>query len=114
MDDSTEQTEPQPASPSAEHPRVPQLGPPPTRLPSRRTNIVLAVAMLTIGVVVGAAVGPAPATSLAGDGNIAQKLPALIAAFAARSGSPTASQPAATGTQPPPIEPRARPAASPT
>jgi hypothetical protein len=85
----------------------------PSRLPSRRASLVLAVAMLTIGVAVGAAIGPAPATSLAGDGNIAQKLPALIAAVAARSQSATPAQPAATSTQPPPISPQATPAASP-
>lgn len=86
----------------------------PSRLPSRRASLVLAVAMLTIGVAVGAAIGPAPATSLAGDGNIVQKLPALIAAVAARSHSATPAQSAATSTQPPPITPQATPAASPT
>jgi hypothetical protein len=85
-----------------------------SRLPSRRASLVLAVAMLTIGVAVGAAIGPAPATSLAGDGNIVQKLPALIAAVAARSHSATPAQPAATSTQPPPITPQATPAASST
>lgn len=85
-----------------------------TRLPSRRASLVLAVAMLTIGAAVGAAVGPAPATSLAGDGNIVKKLPALIAAVAARGHSATPAQPAATSTQPPPITPQATPAPSPT
>jgi hypothetical protein len=85
----------------------------PSRLPSRRASLVLAVAMLTIGVAVGAAVGPAPATSLAGDGNVVQKLPALIAALAARGHSAPA-QAAATSTQAPPIVPQATPAAGPT
>ncbi|HTZ88222.1 MAG TPA: hypothetical protein VMB05_16270 [Solirubrobacteraceae bacterium] len=114
MDNSAEQPEQQRSDASAQRPRVVRLGAPPTRLPSRRMSIVLAVAMLTIGVVVGAAIGPAPATSLAGDGNIAQKLPALIAAVAGRSDSATAPQPVTTSTQPPPIEPQATPAASPT
>jgi hypothetical protein len=84
------------------------------RLPSCRASVVLAVAMLTIGVAVGAAIGPAPATSLAGNGNIVQKLPALIAAVAARGHSTAPAQPAATSTQPPPITPQATPAASST
>lgn len=112
MDNSAEQTEqPQPsASPRA--PRVLRVGPPATRLPSRRTSIVLAVAMLTIGIVAGAAIGPAPATSLAGNGDIARKLPALIAGIAARSGSAATAQPPATSTAPPPIEPQATSAAA--
>ena len=85
-----------------------------SRLPSRRASVVLAVAMLTIGVAVGAAIGPAPATSLAGDGNIVQKLPALIAAVAASGHSATPAQPAATSTQPPPITPQATPVAGST
>ncbi|HEY2720029.1 MAG TPA: hypothetical protein VGI52_10375 [Solirubrobacteraceae bacterium] len=85
-----------------------------TRLPSLRASAVLAVAMLTIGVGVGAAIGPAPAPSLAGDGNIVQKLPALIAAVVARGHSATPAQPAATSTQPPPITPQATPAANST
>jgi hypothetical protein len=83
-------------------------------LPSRRASLVLAVAMLTIGVAVGAAIGPAPAASLAGNGNIVQKLPALIAAVAARGHSATPAQPAAASTQPQPIAPQATPAASST
>jgi hypothetical protein len=86
----------------------------PSRLPSRRAGLVLAVAMLTIGVAVGAAIGPAPATSLAGSGDIVQKLPALIAAVAARGHSATPAQPAATGTKPPPITPPATPVAGST
>jgi hypothetical protein len=87
----------------------------PSRLPSRRASLVLAVAMLTIGVAVGAAIGPAPATSLAGNGDIVQKLPALIASLAARGHSATSAQPAATSTKPPPITPQVTtPAAAPT
>lgn len=116
MDNSEQQ--PQPLSGAASRPErsdQPALrARAPSRLPSRRASLVLAVAMLTIGVAVGAAIGPAPATSLAGNGNIVQKLPALIAAVAARSHSATPAQPAATSTQPPPITPQATPAASST
>jgi hypothetical protein len=130
MDNSAEQPQPPTAAadPSAPHvgagaapaavaaPAASAGGTPPTRtrLPSRRASIVLAVAMLTIGVAAGAAIGPAPATSLAGDGSIVQKLPALIAAVAARGRSATPAQPAATSTKPPPITPQATPAASST
>lgn len=112
MDNSVDQPESE-QQPSAGPPasRVLRVGPP-ARLPSRRTSVVLAVAMLTIGVVVGAAIGPAPATSLAGNGDIAQKLPALIASIAARSGAGAPAEPAATRTAPPPIEPQATPAAA--
>jgi hypothetical protein len=116
MDNSERQPQPLPGAASRPE-RSDQLAPGAsarTRLPSRRASLVLAVAMLTIGVAVGAAIGPAPATSLAGDGNIVQKLPALIAAVAARGHSAAPAQPAATGTQPPPITPQATPAASST
>jgi len=115
MDNSAEQ--PQPTTAAADQ-SAPPTGagatPARTRLPSRRASLVLAVAMLTIGVAVGAAIGPAPATSLAGNGNIVQKLPALIAAVAARGHSAAPAQPAATSTQPPAITPQATPAASST
>jgi len=115
MDNSAEQPQPPMAAadPSAPHAGA-GAAPTRTRLPSRRASLVLAVAMLTIGVAVGAAIGPAPATSLAGNGNIVQKLPALIAAVAARGHSAAPTQPAATSTQPPPITPQATPAASST
>jgi hypothetical protein len=116
MDNSEQQ--PQPPSGAASEPqrggqRLPTAARTPSRLPSRRAGLALAVAMLTIGVAVGAAIGPAPATSLAGDGDIVRKLPALIAAVAARGHSAPASA-TATSTQPPPITPQATPAAAPT
>jgi hypothetical protein len=114
MDNSAEQPKPETAAADPSAPPAAGAGASRTRLPSRRASAVLAVAMLTIGVAVGAAIGPAPAASLAGDGNIVQKLPALIAAAAARGHSATPAQPAATSTQPPPITPQATPAASPT
>jgi hypothetical protein len=130
MDNSAEQPQPPTAAadPGAPHvgarsapaagtaPIARAGGTPPThtRLPSRRASVVLAIAMLTIGVAIGAAIGPAPATSLAGDGNIVQQLPALIVAVAARGHSATPAQPAAVSTKPPPITPQATPAASST
>ncbi len=101
------------ANAALDSPRSPSAGGR-SRRPSTRASVVLAVAMLTVGVVVGAAIGPTPATSLAGNGDIAQKLPALIAAVAARSHTETPTQPAATTAQPPPITPQATPAASTT
>jgi S-DNA-T family DNA segregation ATPase FtsK/SpoIIIE len=81
-----------------------------TRLPSFRASAALAVAMLTVGVGVGAAIGPSPATSLAGSGEVVQQLPALIASLAARGHT---QAPAATAATPPPtIAPQATPAAS--
>ncbi|MHB8235759.1 MAG: hypothetical protein ACYDHT_14000, partial [Solirubrobacteraceae bacterium] len=48
-----------------------------TRLPSARAGALLATVMLGAGIALGAAIGPAPEPSLAGSGNVAQKLPAL-------------------------------------
>jgi hypothetical protein len=118
MDNFEHQTQPSQADAAPSAPDAAVSRPPEprqrTRLPSLRASAVLAVAMLTIGVGVGAAIGPAPAPSLAGDGNIVQKLPALIAAIAARGHPATPTQPAVTSTQPPPITPQATPAASST
>jgi hypothetical protein len=113
MDNSEQQPQPVPGAASRPERSEPlaRSTPTPSRLPSRRASLVLAVAMLTIGVAVGAAIGPAPAASLAGNGNIVQKLPALIAAL---GHSATPAQPAATSTKPPPITPQATPAAAPT
>jgi hypothetical protein len=61
--------------------------------------------MLSVGVTVGAAIGPAPDASLAGGpAGIAQRLPALLAALAARSESQAAAA-ASTATAPPPVTP---------
>lgn len=110
MDNSPQQPRPQPGDPQTPNTRR-RAG---ARMPSRRAGVVLAVAMLTLGAVIGAAVGPTPTTSLAGDGNIVQKLPALIAAIAAHRSSGAGAQPPASGTQPPPATPRATPADSST
>jgi hypothetical protein len=113
MDDQTD-TE----RPPDEHPSEPNPAPPaPVRLPSTRWAAVLAVAMLGIGVTVGAAIGPAPESSLAGGlPGIAQRLPLLIAAIGSHDTSAqptTAAQPApapsepAAAASPPPSEPAA-------
>jgi hypothetical protein len=83
-----------------------------TRLPSFRASAALAVAMLTVGVGVGAAIGPTPATSLAGSGDVVQKLPALIASIAARARAQQAQTPASSTTKPPAVKRQATPAAS--
>jgi hypothetical protein len=87
-----------------------------TRLPSFRAGAALAVAMLTVGVGVGAAIGPTPASSLAGTGGVVQKLPALIASIAARARVQAAQTPApsVTATRPPAVKRQATPAASTT
>jgi hypothetical protein len=85
------------------------------RLPSFRASAAFAVAMLTVGVGVGAAIGPSPASSLAGSGSVVQKLPALIASIAARARAQAAQTPATTSTtKPPAIKRQATPAASTT
>jgi hypothetical protein len=85
-----------------EHTRsaVPAVAPArPTRLPSARASALLATVMLGIGIAVGAAVGPGPEASFAGPGDVARKLPALIAAVAAHN---RAQPPAATTPSAPP------------
>jgi hypothetical protein len=82
----------------------------PRRVPPRRWSAVLAAAMLGVGVVVGAAIGPAPAASLAGDvPGLAKELPLLIAGLEARHR--TAAVTAPTVTAPPASAPEATPAA---
>jgi hypothetical protein len=83
------------------------------KLPSLRAGAVLATAMLGIGIAVGAALGPAPETSLAGSDGVVQKLPALVAAVAASrpAQTPTPSSTTATVTAPA-ITPQATPSAS--
>jgi hypothetical protein len=110
MDNSPESS----PSPPGAQPPPPPPGPATLRalrLPSLRASALLAAAMLGVGVTVGAAIGPAPDASLAGGpAGIAQRLPALLAALAAKSqaAAPTAS----TATAPPPITPVQTPAAS--
>jgi len=74
------------------------------RLPSARSGALLAMLMLALGVTLGAAIGPAPDASYAGDaGDIAQRLPQLIALLASRAQTP--STPAAGApVQTPPVK----------
>jgi hypothetical protein len=84
---------------------------PPMRLPRARLSAALAAATLGIGAAVGAALGPGPESSLAGDGAsaLAQRLPLLIAAIDARAHS-SATTP--TSSEPPVVAPEATPAAA--
>ncbi len=82
-----------------------------SRLPSFRASAALSVAMLTLGVGVGAAIGPSPATSLAGSGGVVQQLPALIGSLAARDRAQQgAASAASTPAAPPASEPQTTPA----
>lgn len=76
------------------------------RLPSFRASAALAAGMLTIGVAVGAAIGPAPSASLAGE-QVAPLVLRSIAGVAARSSGAHASTQA---IEPPPSAPQATPA----
>jgi hypothetical protein len=68
--------------------------------------------MLALGLGIGAAIGPAPAASLAGDvPGLATKLPLLIARLAAAHSS-SAAKPAATAASAPPVSPEPTPAAA--
>jgi hypothetical protein len=81
-----------------------------TRLPSARAGAVLATVMLGAGIAVGAAIGPAPEASLAGRGDVAQKLPTLIAAAAARGASQTPTAAPAATPAPAEVTPQTTPA----
>jgi hypothetical protein len=87
--DTTEPTETQ----QDQAPKGPPRG---LRLPSPRASAVLAAVMLGLGTAAGAAIGPGPDSSLAGDPSaLAQRLPALLAEIAARqraAAAPTATQ----------------------
>jgi hypothetical protein len=80
------------------------------RLPSTRVAAVLAAGMLALGVAVGAAIGPTPETSLAGE-RIPLLLPA-IAAIAGGGGAHTTGTSTAAAVQPPSVTPQPTPAAS--
>jgi hypothetical protein len=74
-----------------------------------RVAAALAAGMLAIGVAVGAAIGPTPETSLAGE-----RIPLLLPAIAALAGggTHTTSTSTAAAVQPPPVRPQPTPAAS--
>ena len=83
----------------------------PVRLPNRRGTAMLVAATLAIGVVVGAAIGPAPSSSIAGNlPAIAQRLPLLLAGIAA-SHHRGATQATTAATEPPPVTAQPTPAA---
>ena len=84
------------------------------RLPSTRVAAVLAAGMLALGVAVGAAIGPTPETSLAGE-----RIPLLLPAIAAIAGGgggahATGTSTATTAVPPPSVTPQPTPAASPS
>jgi hypothetical protein len=106
-----------PADPELPSPAETSSGPvgesPPTgspfTAPSRRLTACLAAAMLAVGVVVGAAIGPAPQSSLAGP-----PLPALMSLLAARAAasrqvtSASVAPPAVVATATPRVRHRRR------
>lgn len=109
MNDTPNNEPPDKASP-APAPRAPMPAGA-LRLPSRRASVVLASAMLAVGLAVGAAIGPAPDSSLAGNSGIMQKLPALLATLAAQRQA--AASPATTAAvAPPAVTPQATPSSS--
>jgi hypothetical protein len=103
-----DQPKPMPTTPPAT-PDIPTPDPPmspaPPRLPSPRVAAALAAGMLAIGVAVGAAIGPSPETSLAGE-----RIPLVLKSIAAiaSGGAPTSASTATV--QPPPVTPQATPA----
>ena len=74
------------------------------RLPSLRVTAALAAGMLAIGVAVGAAIGPAPSTSFAGE-----RIPLLLPSIAALATGDTGDHASATTVAPPPVTPQATP-----
>jgi hypothetical protein len=93
-------------------PEQPQPPPRPVRLPRPRWAMALAASMLGAGIAIGAAIGPAPAASLAGNvPDLAKELPLLIAGLEAkhRTATPTAK----AATPPPATTPEPTPAAAP-
>jgi hypothetical protein len=79
------------------------------RLPSTRVAAVLAAGMLVLGVAVGAAIGPTPETSLAGE-----RIPLLLPAIAGITGGGDAAHTTSTTTAvvPPSVTPQPAPVAS--
>ncbi len=105
-------------------PHVEPGGPPPgdtagaagagvVRLPKRRWWAALSVTMLALGVAVGAAIGPAPAASLAGDvPGLAEQLPLLIARLEAAHKAPASTATVAKAA-PPAVTAEVSPTAAP-
>lgn len=80
---------------------TPVLLPRPPRLPSWRVTAVLAAGMLAIGVAVGAAIGPAPSASFAGD-----PVPLLLPSIAALTGTGAGGHTSASTVKPPAATPQ--------
>jgi hypothetical protein len=89
-------------------PEIPTSRPAPAagvpRLPSLRVTAALAAGMLAIGVAVGAAIGPAPSASFAGE-----RIPLLLPSIAALATGDTGGHASATTVVPPPVTPQATP-----
>ncbi len=99
MTNTPDNTPTDPELPSAPQPAAGPRGETPAArpaftAPSRRLTAALAAAMLAVGVILGAAIGPAPTASLAGPAT----LPGLIATLAARAA--TRARTAAAAPQP--------------
>jgi hypothetical protein len=77
------------------------------RLPSLRVTAALAAGMLAIGVALGAAIGPTPSASLAGE-RVPLLLPSIAALAVAGAGGHTST----TTVQPPPVTPQPTPSAT--
>jgi hypothetical protein len=97
----THDTPPTPTGDDSADGGAPALGVP--RLPSSRAIAMLAAGMLAFGVVVGAAIGPAPSPSLAGP-----NLPVLMSSLV-RIAATRAAQSAVGPVQPPPVSAEATP-----
>jgi hypothetical protein len=110
MSDTSDQSE-HARAPAGESdgPRLPPQPPSaPPHLPSMRVTAVLAAGMLALGVAVGAAIGPTPETSLAGE-----RIPLLLPAIAALAGGGAHTTSTSTAAvQPPAVTPQPTPSAS--
>jgi hypothetical protein len=97
-------TGPAPAAGSPPSAGSPPVGPAaPPRLPSLRVTAALAAGMLAIGVAIGAAIGPTPEVSLAGE-----QLPLLLPSIAALAAA-GADHASPRTVKPPPVTPQATP-----
>jgi hypothetical protein len=83
------------------------------RAPSRGTLAALAAGVLALGILVGVALGPGPASSPADSATLAQRALAALVANAA-SGSAQAIAPTSAATTPPPIASEPTPTPAPT
>jgi hypothetical protein len=81
----------------------------PPRLPSLRVTAVLAVGLLAIGVAIGAAIGPAPSASFAGN-PVPLLLPSIAALAESDAGAHT--HPNTSAVKPPPTTPQPTPTTS--